>query len=220
MPQIFNLNFNRYEIYECGATLVSLLAYPDGEMDGSKRENLRRSLCALALRARYDETAAASSRPQLMKPIYALRDERLVEKDLKPLKRIMRQRMAAARMAIGFLQEVDMGTTPKLPDRMRNLSIAEASNLVLKDVGESDNRNVASRIWRPSLPVIHIAAATAVVKDMADKSDGEPLSIGHLIMTRPVINAIVKESQRYEPMLKKISKFNIDPKTLIALRTM
>lgn len=217
MPHCTSLNFSRYETYECGAMLVSLLAYPQREAGVTQRENLRRSLCAIALRAQFGEETDAWTKPRLMKPVYALRDARQIERDEKPLKRLLHQRMIAARMAIGFLQEVELKRTPKLPKGIKRLSVNQMAGLALEDGRESDATNVKKRIWKPSLPVIHLAAATAVIKDMADKAGFGPLSIGHLITNRIVIERIVQEAQRYEPMLFE-SKLKIRPETLEKVR--
>ena len=217
MPHYTSLNFSRYETYECGALLVSLLAYPQREADMTQRENLRRSLCALALRAQFDEETNAWTKPRPMKPIYAFRDSQQIDRDLKPLKRLLHHRMIAARMAIGFLQEVELKRTPKLPKGIKRLSVNQMAGLVLEDGRESDAANVKKRIWRPSLPVIHLAAATAAIKDMADKAGFGPLGVGDLLTNRIVIERIVQEAQRYEPMLFE-SKLKIRPETLERVR--
>lgn len=218
MTQYYGLNFDALEIYECGAMLVSLLAYPEEHESDKIRGNLHATLCALALRARFDESSPDWNKPQLMKPAYAFRDESQTNKDLKTLKRRLHHRMVAARMVIPFLQEVDLGHTPELPKDLKRLSINTLSEFVLEDAKQTTPANVGTRIWRPSLPVIHIAAATAVIIDMALKAGQGPITIGHLVGCRPVIEAIVREAERYENFLPQSKKLNIEPDKLIRLR--
>lgn len=70
------IDLKRLEVYEAGAILITLLAYPQDGKSDKARDRLHKSLCALALRARFDLDAAWANAPQLIKPIYALRTER------------------------------------------------------------------------------------------------------------------------------------------------
>jgi hypothetical protein len=73
--------------------LLALLAYPTDAGD-VHRTPLHASLCSEYLRDRY-ENADDEAVPQLIKPIYALRKERDVKKDLKTIDRRFRFAVAA-----------------------------------------------------------------------------------------------------------------------------
>lgn len=211
------INFRKFAVHECGAILVSLLAYPNDDKGDSHRANLHASLCALSLRARFidspDETTLQS-----MKPIHAFRDLKEISKDLKTFKRRLRDRMAAARMVIPFLNEAQTGKPPILPASAKRLSINQMAEIVIADTGQSDAENVETRIWRPSLPVIHLAAATAVLIDFAEKNGARALSVGDLICNRPAIEHIILQAELYEALLAKSQKLKIDPNKLIKVR--
>src|ERR1700736_4823117 len=59
--------------------------------------------------------------------------------------------MVAARMAVPFLQEVELGKRPKLPKSIKRQSLNEMAAFVAGEVGQSEPQNVESRVWRPSL---------------------------------------------------------------------
>src|SRR3977135_4218928 len=99
----FVLDFSALETYECGAMLLAILAYPVDAGD-THRAALHASLCSEYLRHRYANTADDAI-PQLLKPIYAFRKERDVKKDMKTFNRRLRDRLVAARIVMGFLQE-------------------------------------------------------------------------------------------------------------------
>src|SRR5213080_2595446 len=97
------IDFNRLEVYEAGALLVTLLAYPDAsdEIQG----DVHASLCNYALKIRSALEPDWSFVPQPIKPLYAFRSERDCNRDLRTLVRRWRDRMVAGRMGIAFLRE-------------------------------------------------------------------------------------------------------------------
>src|SRR5437016_11176472 len=74
---IRSIDFKRLEVYEAGALLVTLLAYPgESEHEEERRSRVHTSLCACALRAIYEVDPDRAVSPQLIQPIYAFRSER------------------------------------------------------------------------------------------------------------------------------------------------
>ena len=90
------------------------------------------------------------------------------------------------------------------------------SELVLYDTNEREPENVETRVWRPSRPVIHIAAALAVAIDIAQKN-GEVLSDADLFARSDVIRWVVSTSEEYADLIPKIKRFTIKPDSLIRL---
>src|SRR5215467_544619 len=107
------IDFHRFAVYEAGASLISVLAYP-GDGDEELRAGVHASLCHHALRVLCAIEPDWALSPQPMKPLYALRTQREVGKDLRTLRRRLRDRMAAGRMAIGFLKEAVGGGVTEL----------------------------------------------------------------------------------------------------------
>jgi hypothetical protein len=132
------------------------------------------------------------------------------------LKRRLQDRMAAARMAIAYLKEVTTGNFPKLPRGIKRLSLNQLSEMALDDTRESMPENVEVRVWRASLPVIHLASATAVLSDILGRQ-GATISFENLLTDRALIEWIVRAAEEYE-LLPQRSRRKIDPGRLIKLR--
>ena len=118
-------------------------------------------------------------------------------------------------MATGFIQEVGLGTVPKLPPGVKRLSINEMAKLVQDDAGYSDAGNVETRIWRESLPVVHLAAAMSVV--MNNEIGEDAIHLLELMLDRAALEKIIVEAERYEGMLSQ-SRLKLDSGKLVKVR--
>ena len=97
------INFTRSPVYEAGAILLSVLAVP--ENDDTTRGNLCATLCHSALRARYSGESEEAHSLQLMRPVHAFREEKVLRRDLRLLEKRLNERMQAAHVAIPLLHE-------------------------------------------------------------------------------------------------------------------
>jgi hypothetical protein len=204
-------DLSKIEVFEAGAAIVSLLAYPAARQ-GNKRHKLHTGLCALAVRTLYPLDSASALQPQPIKPIYAFRTEHEINRDLRTLHRRLRDRMIAGRMALAFLQD-SQGIKPKLPGSASRLPINALSELVADDAGYTEAENVETRIWRPSLPVIHLAAAIQVFLQL-----GPGIHIGHLIADRPMIEWVISAAEEYEGLFTRSRYRGISASKLIKVR--
>jgi len=209
---VHTYDFSKIEVFEAGAGLLTLLAYPEANRE-DKRAELHTSLCALAVRAIYPLGSESAFRPQAIKPIYAFRTEREINRDLRTLRRRHRDRMIAGRMAIAFLQKAH-GITPKLPGTAGRLSINAMSALVAEDAGYTEAENVETRIWRPSLPIIHLAAAIQVLLSASPV----PIHAGDLVNSRSLIEWVVRAAEEYEHLFARSRYRGIDASKLIKIR--
>jgi hypothetical protein len=212
------LDFSSSETYECGAILLAVLAYPSGSA-GVTRHELQASLSAHYLRSLYaGETNTKVVLP--LKPAYVFRSEATVKKDTKTLERRLRDRGIAARMFRGFWQEA-AGAVINLPIGMAKLSLNQLADLVAEDAEQSPE-NIETRIWRPSVPVIHIAAALENILLDADRLGNQTFSWGDILASRPLIEEIVKKAQTIEGFIgnstKIRSQLNIEPTRLVKLQ--
>jgi hypothetical protein len=134
-----------------------------------------------------------------MKPKHALRAERDIRRDRKTLNRRLRDRMFAAHIAIAFLQHA-AGQEPKLPRGVARLSLNELAADAAEKLGQADAGNVESRVWRPSLPVIHLAAAVAVAINDGERNGHTPRQIKQIARSISVfgflIPVIIDEASR------------------------
>ena len=215
------IDLDRLEIYEAGAILLTLLACP-GAKDAKDTDEVRggfhQTLCSMALQAQALIDPEWARSPQSIKPLYLLRSDRDIARDLKLLGRRLRDRAVAARMAIAFLKEVETGEPPRLPAGLTRLSINELSKLVLPDSGQRDPENVESRIWRPSRPVIHLAAATQVLMQMTERAIKRQLTFWDVLFNQDVIEWVVTAAKRYERLIGRSTRMHVDPKLLIRVR--
>jgi hypothetical protein len=215
---LHSIDFKRLEVYEAGALLVTLLAYPgDSDQEEERRSRVHTSLCACALRAIYEMDPDRAVSPQLLKPIYALQTERNCSLGLRTLPRRLRHRMIAARMAYPFLKKAESGEVPKLPARVRRLSINAMAELVLDDAGHSDPENVKTRIWRQSRPVIHLASAVHGYLQLLEAKT-KPNGLGPLMTSRRVIEYVVRNAEYCESLVVRSEGLRVDSERLIKIR--
>jgi hypothetical protein len=92
------------------------------------------------------------------------------------------------------------------------------ANLVLEDANQTEPENVESRIWRPSLPVIHLAAAIAVLMQDMRRGGREPFSVADIVMTLPLIRSIIETAQGYEALVDTNPTLQNAAKNLIRFR--
>jgi hypothetical protein len=210
------IDFNRMAVYEAGALLVTLLAFPDASDE--TQSNVHASLCTYALRIRSEIEPDWTLLPQPIKPFYALRSERDRNRDLRTLERRWRDRMIAGRMAIAFLREALLGQLLGLPPTVKRLSINQLSELVLDDAQCTDPENVETRIWRPSLSVVHLASAIQVYLTLTEDS-ATPLSgLQSLLLDREMIELIIQGAAYHETLMVQSRHLRCEPEKMIRVR--
>jgi hypothetical protein len=215
---VYHIDFNKLEVYEVGAFMVSQLAYPgESRQDDKRRCEVYTSLCASVLRARAETDPNWVTRPQLVKPVYTSQTERDRHQGLRTLPRRLRDRMIAARMAYPFLIEAETGEVPKLPENVNRLSINAMSELVLEDAGFSDPENVETRIWRPSRPVIHLASAVHGYLHLVEPETAA-LGLASLLYRRDVIEYVIRNAEYCEALVVRNRHLRIDADKLIKFR--
>jgi len=205
------LDFVQREVYECGADLVSLLAFPSAS-EAERRQSVHASLCHEFLR-QFHSNSSNTETPILVKPKYAFRSAKEVKKDWKTFERRLRDRLAAGHMAIAFLQPA-YGIKPNLPEGMTKPTIDGMAEQIAEQFGLAEPGNVESRIWRPSLPVAHLAAAFGVAINRGQLAGHPKTSIGDIMSDASLIEEIVREAALYENIIEN-NKLPIDPAQLV-----
>lgn len=76
-----DLSFERNEVYECGAALLTAFANPK-DIDGERSHQLFLSLCGSAVWLRHLLNPADET-PIKVKPRYVLRDRKAIDRDVK-----------------------------------------------------------------------------------------------------------------------------------------
>jgi hypothetical protein len=205
------LDFQKQRFFECGATLLAVLAFPSAT--DAELAEIVASLCSAHLRAMFEQS---SNPDELVKAKYAFRDERTIRKDLKTLDRVMRDRMVAAHVAIALLQNV-IGHRPNLPDSVKRLSLNQLSEFAMRGANQSIPENFETRIWRPSLPVIHLAAAVAVAINDRERAGEERTGYGNLIADPEFVTKVLSYADQNENIINT-NDLKIDRRKLISIR--
>ena len=120
-------------------------------------------------------------------------------------------------MAIAFLKEALLGRVPELPAGVKRLSINQLAELVLGDTKFTGPDNVETRIWRPSLPVIHLCSAIQVLLSLAEAEVGL-IALEALLLNRKVIELIVRAAAYHETLLAQSRHLHFDPERMIRIR--
>ncbi|MGC2223474.1 MAG: hypothetical protein WA624_14510, partial [Methylocella sp.] len=94
---------------------------------------------------------------------HVFRDAKVIDRETNFVARRLGERLVAGRMAIPFLQKAELGRQPQLPSAIKRLSVNQMAEFVLDDIGHTDPNNVKRRVWAPSRPVIHLAAAATMI---------------------------------------------------------
>src|ERR1700733_11118244 len=203
-PRTLVLDAKKQSLFECGAALLALLAFPSSA--DAEHAEIVTSLCSDHLRAKFKE---AGNPEELVKAKYAFRDEGTIKKDLKKLDRLVRDRMAAAHVAIAFLQNA-IGQRPNLPRDVKRLSLNQLSEFAMRQAKQSIPENFETRVWRASLPVIHLAAAVAVAISDRERMGEERTSYGNIITDVEFLFDVLRFTIEYEIIIKN-SQLPIKP---------
>jgi hypothetical protein len=215
---IYSLHLSTCEAYECGATLLSLLAHPTTKSDERERAEFHRALCWAALGAVSAANPNWANMPQRIKPCYLMVDVKVAERWLERGQKLLGQRLIAARMAMPFLQRAQTGTPPRPPRGVPRLSLNTMAGLVLEDAGMSNPHNLEARIFRPSRPVIHVAAALAVAIDGIEKHEGRKASTWDFLFNADLIRWVVEAAANYEALLPELDGFHVAPEQVIRIQ--
>lgn len=213
MPFDENLKYD--EVYERGAVLLTALACPQ-ESDAARSLQLYLSLCGKALWLKH-LSEPDDWTPITVKPQYVFRHYKSINRDVGFVVKRVRERMVAGRMAIPFFQQADLGRLPPLPKDVHRLSLNQMAEFVLDDAGQAETGNLEQRIWAPSRPVIHLAAAAAIAGQQLRKS-GYPLALETLLFHRWLIEAIARLAEELEALIAKDPKFPVKADQLIRFR--
>jgi hypothetical protein len=100
---------------------------------------------------------------------------------------------------------------------MKRLSINQLAELVLDDTRFTDPDNVETRIWRPSLPVIHLCSAVQVFLSQLEPKIG-PVALEALLLDRTVIELVIRTAEYHESVLAQSRHRLIDPERMIRIR--
>jgi hypothetical protein len=172
-----------YEPFELGAKLHAILAYPS-ERETELRHQAFEALCAQTIHVTCEAYPSNSAWWRARYPAYAAISAREIRPRLRMLDRRLRHRETAAQIALGYFDgalrrlfaligeaypdlqqqigDIEWRRTP-LPDGVPRHSLNALIQFHYPHCNEEGCHNREHRIWRSSLPVIHLAVAFHVV---------------------------------------------------------
>jgi len=213
MREALQVDFAGVQPLEAPALFIATLARP-GAREEEARFRLTGSLCTWLIRQRCVREPQWAVQPQPIKPAYLSLSDAHIKADMRTLERRMKDRICAGHMAVAFLKEAESGVTPDLPDGAKHLSLNELSKVVAPDRGIESPENVETRVWRPSLPVIHLCAAWVVTLQQRLRDLGSLPDIVELYTDPAFLVAVLLKAELYVPLLEK-SRLKVSPDRLV-----
>jgi len=200
--------------YEAWALLMTYLAFPEPDISERAFEEAFTALCHVHLSMRRCRDEQWAIQPQPIKPLYVFLDPKTMNRALRTFDRRLRDRMIAARIAIAFLKEVIDKDGFKLPKSVKRLSLNELSAFVASDLQGVEANNVEQRVWRPSVPVLHLAVALALRVDALEREGMSREAINDDTEGVPLVMAC---AQQIQPLLLASTRLRLRADQLIAL---
>ena len=176
-------DFEHSEPFEIGAKLIATLGFP-APNETALRQQVFEALCAQSVRTTCAASRNGSASWRARYPAYAAIEQREIRRRLRTLRRRLRDRMTAAQMALGYFDEalrhtftsigeaypdlkpeigeIDLRPTP-LPNGVARHSLNALTQFHFPNANEEGWHNRELRVWRSSLPVIHLAVAIHVL---------------------------------------------------------
>ena len=217
------IDLSKTRSFEAGAIVMTILALPDG--DEEARGGMIFSLCHLALRDQYGPENPDSVREQLLKPVYAFRTEAEIRRDLRTFDRRVRDRLIAADMAFALLKKKTGTLPPKLPKDLNSFSLnalsARAARFLPKPRTPGDERdqgNIETRIWRTSLPVIHLAMSLATFTQAWHRQGQDKVHPVRLLRQPDLIRWLIPDANTNADLIERSGVLGEKMPRLIRLR--
>jgi hypothetical protein len=210
----FLLNSTILEPFEIGAKLLAIACYPATD-ENDALQKAAEALCADTIRIKCTEYPESAQQWRDAYPAYSAIDERESRRRLRTFSNRLQRRMLAARMSLGFFERAITGKEPRLPNGMKRHSLNELSKLVMEQTHQSVPENFEHRIWRPSRPVIHIAAAMQVI---ARASEPNSVAVGYPLDDLPLHRLVIEWAAFHEKMVLADPRFGVDTDQLVRVR--
>jgi hypothetical protein len=209
------IDFKRMEVYECGAILLTTLVYPT-DQSAVGNSALFRSLCAKALWSKHLMNPDDES-PITVNPRYVFLDTDIVKRNVRVVEKRLGERMVAARMAIAFLKANDTEAAATLPAELSRVTLDAVAGFVKAAANQEDSKNVTYRFWKPSRPVIHLAAAAAIIGQRVLAPE-RLNALEAFLLFREYIEAVVSMSRDIRDRIAQTPKFPVKAEALIQFR--
>jgi hypothetical protein len=212
----YNLDLDRLSDFEVGAQLVALLAFP-AEAEADKRQRAAEAMSALAVWGHIQSYPEYEHISRRLHGPYLEIEVREIRRRLRTLRRRLRDRMVAARMAVGFVYEAMTGSPAPLPAGVAKHTLTELSHYVLRQSGQADAERVIKRTWPETKPVIGLAMAFLACARQCFP-DGEISVALYPLWDSELHATIIAMTRDHEEYVLADRRFGIDPEDFVRLR--
>ena len=173
MPrEVVSIDLRTIPVYEAGAKLFAVLAYPDDE---TRYEQYFVALCRARLLQKTDSDPDWALRQQSIRPAFFAQGEVFFRRTLHAGGKLFRHRMVSTRQVMPHLKAIELNKEPllltvgELSPTVNNMAILMARDFKLADGSAA---TMKADVWKPSKPVIHMAAALAQLMQLMAKTLG------------------------------------------------
>lgn len=216
---LIQVDFNNQPVYENAATVLVALLYSEPRDTDADRSHALKILCsrALYLRAQQEPNWANSSTPNKLCDAMTSVDE--INRALKDINRRLLRRWVAGAMVLPFLEIAATGQCAVAQDQRGKTTVNHMAERVINTAPESSTEDVKKRIWGPSKPVLHLAAAFSFERYMRARR-GEVFDFNAFFWDPVFVARIIVAADLYRPLLERVirpAKFKLDPATLIRI---
>jgi hypothetical protein len=202
----------RADAIELGATIVTLIVHPEFARDprqvalmlaagpriGKALEADPPPESRAAIETRMMLGAAASrfkiddpyKRIPLI-PVYLEYSFNDIVRRYMVVEKLWQQRMAAGEVFWMLAEATRLGSAYVLPPGVTRPSVEQFADCVLAKVGVSETKNFTERIWRPSWPVAHLAAAIHSLDGRARARYGRSIQPADLILNPGLLRTVL-----------------------------
>ena len=211
----YYLDLTSNRAFEVGSFLLALMCYPDAT-NSKKQIDLSIFLYALMVRDRCARDPAWGSEDQILRPDYLFIDEGTAKSKVDTVRLRMERRVAAGRMVGPYLYRALYGETPELPPDMKKLSIEALAEHLAPSLDVSDPTHIVRKVWRDSLPIMHLCAAASDLLDRIQATKQPPELLVQFADAR-YLTALVAQAQAYEAFMAQ-RPLSMTPPKLIRIR--
>ena len=109
------------------------------------------------------------------------------------------------------------GVAPPLPQGIKRLSLNKMAAFVAEDAGQVDPINVERRVWAPSRPVIHLAAAAVMLGQRLNKR-GIPTGLETFLLDRGFVEEVSRKAEKLRALIASDARFPVKAEQLVPFR--
>lgn len=211
-PNPFVIDFDKLESYEIAALLFALLSAPPSVASDKEFNDYYFGLVSDFLHLKIHNAPEWAQSKQNIKPYYlSMSSDKAARIAVKSDKKIQ-SRLNAAHIAIQKLIEVAH------PEKLSHISYDLSLNKMIENLdqfeGIKDLDNFETRVWRTSIPIIHLAVALAIMMNDALVNFGIRLDYNSFYEDKSLTKRLIDEAKKYAKDLQQTS-LNIKAHQLI-----